>query len=162
MSSYYDYVIASNNSVNDNKLNAKKARSMSHQFKQLLKPLFGALKKNNKNLEIEQQQTHYYTTEVEDNAANEALEQRLFEEIDCCGDFAGVPVFNSNGHLEVIPVARGQRYIPVHFAKTEAGTFFWTTVTTPDHDIVSIGDKNAICCHQEAELQVPCDRWAQA
>lgn len=165
MSFYNDYVVASNNSINENNLNAKKARSTKHQLKQLLKPLIAVIKKNKKNSYKKNAQPEFYNdecgSEIEDNFANELLEARIFEEIDSCDEFSAVPVYN-NGTMDIVPVFRGQNYIPVHFAKTEAGTFFWTSMMGADSDISCHGDKNPITEHQRPELQVPCDRWAQA
>lgn len=155
-----DYVVSSNNSINDNKVNAKKvARSPLYQVKKLIKCF---LKKNPKNsYKKNPQPTYFLDDEIEDNIANEILENEIFEEIDSCEEFAGVPVYNGSS-VEILPVVRGQRYVPVHFARTEAGTFFWTAMTSPDSDIVKCGDHNAICNYQTPELQVPADRWAQA
>ncbi|XP_017770417.1 PREDICTED: enhancer of split malpha protein-like [Nicrophorus vespilloides] len=163
MSSYNDYIVASNNSVNENYVNAKKARSTKYQIKQLLKPIISIIKKDKKNTYKKSPQPEYFDDcEIENNLANEMLESRIMEEIDSCDEFSAVPIYDSNGSMDVIPVHRGQKYIPVHFAKTEAGTFFWTSVSGADSDISCHGDKNAITGNQTPEMQVPCDRWAQA
>lgn len=155
-----DYLVCSNNTINDNKVNAKKvAQSPMYQIKKLIKCV---LKKNQKNTyKKNPQPTYFMDEEIQDNFANEILENEIFEEIDTCEDFAGVPVYNGSS-AEILPVVRGQRYVPVHFARTEAGTFFWTSVSSPDSDIVKHGDHNATSNYQTPELQVPCDRWAQA
>lgn len=170
MSSFNDYVACSNNSINDNVLNAKKARSTAHQLKQLLRPIVALLK--NKSSNSKKRCTYKKSicfedgiedcTEMEQNLANELLEERIFAEVDRCGSGAAVPVYR-NGAMDVVPVMRGQRYVPVHFAKTEAGTFFWTSVSrVEDCDFAHFGDRNAFTQHQKPSLQVPCDRWAQA
>ncbi|CAH1116231.1 unnamed protein product [Phaedon cochleariae] len=150
-----------NNSINDNKVNDRKTKSPMHQIKKLIKCV---LRRSNKNTYVKSPQPTYFLEEdeVSDNIANEILENEIFEEIDHCEDFSAVPVYNESGEMDFLPVERGQRYIPVHFARTEAGTFFWTSVAGPDSDICCRGDKNAICNYQTAELQVPSDRWAQA
>ncbi|GJQ86094.1 hypothetical protein Trydic_g15250 [Trypoxylus dichotomus] len=157
-----DYIASSNNSVNENSLNAKKARSTLHQIKRLLKSL---VKKTKKSSYKEQVPDAYYIdeyeAEIEDNLANELLEARILREIEDLDDFAGVPVYNQ-GRMDVVPVYKDQRFVPVHFARTEAGTFFWTSLSNADGDISSCGDLNAITRKQLPELQVPCDRWAQA
>ncbi|KAJ8956641.1 hypothetical protein NQ318_013995 [Aromia moschata] len=155
-----EYSVSSNNSINDNKVNDKKARSPMHQIKRLIKCV---LKRGDKNTYRKQPQPSYFVDEDEiaDNIANEILENEIFEDIDACEELAAVPVYE-DGEMELMPVARGQRYIPVHFARTEAGTFFWTSMAGPDTDISCHGDKNAISYYQTPELQVPCDRWAQA
>ncbi|EFA08877.1 enhancer of split malpha protein [Tribolium castaneum] len=141
------------NSTNENLLNAKKARSAFHQLKKLI----SALVKKPKNSYKKSPDFD----EIEDNLANELLENQIFEDIDSCEDFAAVPVYRE-GHVEVLPVCRGQRFVPVHFARTDAGTFFWTSMAGPDCDLNQQGDKNAITYYQQPELQVPAYRWAQA
>lgn len=161
MSTYNDFIVASNNSINDNKLNAKKAKSTIHQLKQLLKPIFALIKNKKKNTYRRNVQPEEYESEIDQNNANELLESQIFEEIDNCDDFAAVPVYD-DGHMDLLEVFRGQRYIPVHFARTEAGTFFWTSIIGADCDVSPYGDKNSYTSHQTPELQVPSDRWAQA
>lgn len=148
------------NNVNDNKMNAKKLRSGTHQIKQLLKPFFKLLKKSKTNSYKNSPQPDFYCSEVEDNLANEILENTILEEIDNCSDFAAVPVYNQ-GMVDIVPIFKGERYIPVHFAKTEAGTFFWTSMMGADYDIAYDGGEY-ITEKQIPQLQVPCDRWAQA
>lgn len=152
-----DYNFAASN---DNTINAKLARrSTSHQLKRLLKPLLALLKKN-KNTYRKTAQPEFYEEEINDNMANELLENRIFEEMDGCPDFAAVPVYDDQGLMDIVPIFRGQRYIPVHFAKTEAGTFFWTTMVSADCDIAMHGE--VFTEKQVPQVQVPCDRWAQA
>lgn len=98
--------------------------------------------------------------ESDQNDANELLESQILSEINTCGENQGVPVYYNQDTMEIIPIVRGQHYVPVHFAKTPAGTFFWTTMSTStDSDL---------CCNQSEtenqlpEVQVPQDRWAQA
>ncbi|KAF5291557.1 hypothetical protein FQR65_LT01870 [Abscondita terminalis] len=143
------------------RINAKKARSTSHQIKRLLKPLLDLLKNHKRSTYKKTVQPEDYDEEISQNMANELLESRIFEEVDSCDDFDAVPVYN-DGHVDLLQVFRGQRYIPVHFARTEAGTFFWTSIIGADGDICRNGDKNPITKRQLPELQVPCDRWAQA
>lgn len=166
MSCHCDFYASSNNSINENHLNAKKARSASHQIKKILKPIFDVIRKNKKNTYKKSPQPEFYKSsedcsEIDDNFANELLEQQIFDDIDACEFSSAVPVYR-NGHMDIIPVFRDQNYIPVHFAKTEAGTFFWTSMVGPDSDISCHGDHNAITNGQIPEIQVGCDRWAQA
>ncbi|ENN70557.1 hypothetical protein YQE_12732, partial [Dendroctonus ponderosae] len=152
-----DYLVSSNNSINDNKVNAKKvARNPMHQIKRMIKCILMKSKKN--TYKGTAQPSYFNDEEIQDNLANEILENEIFEEIDCCEDFAAVPIYHESG-TEILPIVRGQRYIPVNFARTEAGTFFWTSVASADSDIVK---NNAISSHQVPELQVAVDRWAQA
>lgn len=144
------------NNVNDNKMNARK----SHQIKQLLKPLFNLLKKSKTSTYKKSPQPDFYQSEIEDNLANEILENTILEEIETCPEFSGVPVYE-DGLMNIVPIFRGEKYIPVHFAKTEAGTFFWTSMVGADYDIAYDGG-DCITEKQVPELQVRCDRWAQA
>ncbi|CAH0564384.1 unnamed protein product [Brassicogethes aeneus] len=162
--SFNDYIVSSNNSINENKMNNKKTKTAVYQFKKITKALLQALRKNNKNTYKKSPQPTYYNdeydSEIEDNFANEILENEIFEEIDSCEEFSGVQVYDGD-NMDVLPVFKGQRYIPVHFARTDAGTFFWTSMVNADADINSQGDANAICNFQKPEMQVA-DRWAQA
>lgn len=148
------------NNVNDNKMNARKSRSGTHQMKQLLKPLLRLLRKDKTSTYKKSPQPDFYSNEIEDNLANEILENTILEEIENCQDFSAVPVYNQ-GLMNIVPIFRGERYIPVHFAKTEAGTFFWTSMMGADYDIAYNGGES-ITEKQIPQLQVPCDRWAQA
>lgn len=170
---YNEYIIASNNSINDNKYNqAKLAKSPSHKIKKILKPILRMLRqKTNKkettskanssvdsfcHAELEQD---FWGCEVDDNSANEELESRIFHEIEQCGDDAAVYVYN-NDECEVQAIHADQKFVPVHFARTEAGTFFWTTMQKPvDYELV----QPTYCCsgYQIPQIQYG-DRWVQA
>lgn len=156
MSSLGDYCAASNNSVNENHVNARKARSTLHQLKKLLKALLRRGAGAPKKAAAEDAPRG----EAGDNLANELLEARILEDMEECRcGLDAVPVFR-DGYMEVVPVLRGRRYVPVHFAKTEAGTFFWTTAATADSDVCY--RSNVFTGGQEPEVQAPGDRWAQA
>lgn len=97
---------------------------------------------NYRNMQAEQQQ---YFTECEDNAANEKLADMSSEDDD---------------ELDI--------YVPVRFARTEAGTFFWTTNLQPvtsiimpavDEDLVQPAYCYSNCQYPLMQFQ---DRWAQA
>lgn len=168
---YNEYIIASNNSINDNKYNTEKmAKSSSYKIKRILKPILRMLRQkskkqktelvydNQKNASVESCDD-FWASEIDDNSANEELESRIFREIDQCQDNAAVYVYE-NDDFEIQPVQRDQRFVPVHFARTEAGTFFWTTMQKPaDYDLV----QPTYCCsaYQQPQLQFG-DRWVQA
>jgi len=177
---YNEYIIASNNSINENKYNdAKLAKSTSHKIKKILKPILRMLRqKNNKKqsssasssksnslvdtscscCEYEQPED-FWACEVDENSANEELESRIFREIEQCSDDAAVYVYN-NDECELQSVHADQKFVPVHFARTEAGTFFWTTMQKPvDYELV----QPTYCCsgYQIPQLQYG-DRWVQA
>ncbi|XP_044739464.1 enhancer of split malpha protein-like [Chrysoperla carnea] len=183
-----DFVISSNNSINENKYNAKKlSKSKVHKLKQLLKPVFAILKsrKQLKNtytkscvdvcetenfdeccIHCQLHENYDSAYESDQNDANEFLEENILNEINQCVDGAAVPVYFNQDSMEIIPIHRGDNYIPVHFAKTEAGTFFWTTM--PKQVVLDCDEENDLNClkaqseGQLPESQVPCDRWAQA
>lgn len=179
-----EYIIASNNSINDNKYNAQKmAKTPSHKLRRMLKPILRMLRQktakpaaatikksdddysaeydNQKNFSIESAYQHNNcSSECDDNSANEELESRIFSEIDQCSSDAAVYVYNSNDEYELQSVERDQKYVPVHFARTEAGTFFWTTIQRPvDCDLVQ--PTYCTSAFQQPELQYG-DRWVQA
>lgn len=105
---------------------------------------------NLRNAQMEEQ--HYYE-EIEDNSANEKLAELVQEEVD----------------VQV----EHDIYVPVRFARTKAGTFFWTTNLQPvlssfapvaaDEDLLQPS-----YCYSNAQyphMQYPRhngDRWAQA
>lgn len=165
-----DYIISSNNSINDNKYNTEKmAKSTSYKIKKMLKPLLRLLKTNKsskKNLSLDDCSTSqcsytddYCWSEIEDNMANEQLESQLFNEINNCMDNAAIYVCKDN-LFEVQPVFANQSYVPVHFARTDAGTFFWTTVhRAADSDLIEPANCYSDC--QQPQLQFE-DRWVQA
>lgn len=177
-----EYIIASNNAINENKYNAEKManssrKTPSHKLKAMLKPILRMLRnnksasktissgkddeytaENNKNCSIES--ASLSSDCDDDNSANEELESRIFREINECPVDAACYVYNSNDEYELQSVERDQRYVPVHFARTEAGTFFWTTIQRPcDADLV----QPMFCesAFQQPELQYG-DRWVQA
>lgn len=132
-----------------------------HSFKKLVNPLMRLLKKKQlmkKTLAEIQQNTYNSSLEdmrndrvslnaVEDNLANEALEQRIYNEIRQCPSNAAVLVHQGKQQL-LVPVHPQQNYIPVHFARTNSGTFFWTSMD--------------LAKHQELQMRNQLDRWAQA
>lgn len=154
--SYYannEYIIATNNSINENKYNTDKMKNSG--FKALLKPLMKIIKKTTKRVPAKTCDTCY---EEEQNSSNEMLERKLYE--DACQNGAAFLVYNEQS-CDIVPVTPDNFYVPVHFARTEAGTFFWTTVTKQE------GDFAAAHCYTEcqtAEQQHPTlhDRWVQA
>lgn len=174
---YNEY--AANNSYNDNLYNNQllaKSASTSYKLKKILKPLLKMIK--NKT-----QKKHFLQSNLkqvddfefwpvnhnnqadhcpcDDNSANEELESRIFNEIEQCPEDVGVYVYNDDlGGCELQPVQRDQQFVPVHFARTNAGTFFWTTMTKDvDCDLV----QPTYCCShfQQPEFQYG-DRWVQA
>lgn len=170
---YNEYIIASNNSINDNKYNAQKvAKSSTYKLKKILKPLMKMLSRkvstrnpnkhqNAKNYQLEKsygEESCYWSSEIdEENSANEELESRLFDEIRTCDENAAIFVYDGD-ECSLQSVHREQRFVPVHFARTEAGTFFWTTVTKP---VVPEVIQPTFCCSAFQHCSAG-DRWVQA
>jgi len=84
---------------------------------------------------------------IDDNLANEALEQRLYNEIRECPENAAV-IVQQGQEKQIMPVCPEQKFIPVHFARTSSGTFFWTSMD--------------MTRQQEFQLRMQLDRWGQA
>ncbi|XP_073838957.1 twin of m4 [Musca autumnalis] len=130
-------------------------------FKKLVKPLLRLVKKKQllrKTLAEIQQNTYnssledmrkdpIYLNAAKDNVANEVLEQRLFSEIRQCPANAAV-IVHQGQQQHVVSVQPTQNYIPVHFARTDSGTFFWTSMDMAQQ--------------QELKMRNQLDRWAQA
>ncbi|XP_049875778.1 enhancer of split malpha protein-like [Pectinophora gossypiella] len=157
--SYYannEYIIATNNSMNENKYNSEKMKNSG--LKALLRPLMKMIKKTTKRVPAKTCDTCY---EDEQNSSNESLERKIYAEMETCQPGAAFLVYNEDSTYDLVPVTRDNFYVPVHFARTDAGTFFWTTVSKPEADFA------AAHCYTEcqtAEQQHPIfhDRWVQA
>jgi hypothetical protein len=159
-----DYSMTSINSINENIYNAQKlAESPKHRLRKIFKPILKMLlskgkKANNKQHICKCQNISYesndYTTEISDNDANETLETRIHDEIRECSDNSAIYVYGDEDRM--MSVTRDQTFVPVHFARTNAGTFFWTTF-----------DESKSNCTTE-NFQLPqlythkFDRWIQA
>ncbi|XP_036327263.1 enhancer of split malpha protein-like [Rhagoletis pomonella] len=141
---------------------AKDQRTMAmRSVKKLLRPLMRMIKKKQllqKTLaEVKQQNDYNSSLEdmrkdpaalhaYDDNLANEALEQRLHEQLQHCAPEAAIIVRQGDSQ-QIVPVKQ-QHYIPVHFARTANGTFFWTSTDMQRQ--------------QELQLRQQLDRWGQA
>lgn len=142
-------VAISNNDNNNNKMKT------SYSIKQVLKTFFKKQQKqqqqrrqnsleslesvdNLRNAEVEE----VYYAEIDENAANEKLAQLVQEqELDSEEDI----------------------YVPVRFARTEAGTFFWTTNLQPVASVDADLLQPAYCySSQQHPFMQYQDRWAQA
>nr|XP_014099991.1 enhancer of split malpha protein-like [Bactrocera oleae] len=114
--------------------------SPSRRIKNLLKPLLGRVFKS--RTKSQQKRNSYIAASPNgerdadfewlanemDNRANEDLEQRLVEEMHMCEDGAAIVVYNADGTPRLQTVEKDEFYVPVHFARTNAGTFFWTSL----------------------------------
>jgi len=142
--------------------NNKEQHKMAiRSFKKLIKPILRLIKKKQllKKTLAEIQQQNAYNTSLDDmrkdpainddNLANEALEKRIYTEIRQCPQNAAVIVQQDQKHC-IVPVHPEQKFIPVHFARTSNGTFFWTSL-----------DANSTR-QQELQMRAQYDRWGQA
>ncbi|TGZ32128.1 uncharacterized protein LOC112463999 [Temnothorax curvispinosus] len=153
------------NELNDNLYNLKmsedKAVSSRKSRRSILKPLKPLLRmlkkrtssyaKSNKRQEAVPQ-VGIFTEEIENqNNANEALERRLLQELRDAEEGAAITVC-LDGQMTVVPVVPGQCYVPVHFAHTHAGDFYWTTLSMADRDLCY--KERAFSQYQLPEVQV--------
>lgn len=163
MSSYTsEYTMSSVNSINDNIYNAQKlAKTSKYRLRKIFKPILKMLLQKNKKTTSNKHickcknssfNSYDYSSEISDNDSNETLETRILDEIRGSNDDSAVYVYGDEDQL--VPVNRNQTYVPVHFARTDAGTFFWTT----------FDDKSE--CFSETQLPQlhlnRYDRWIQA
>ncbi|KZC10024.1 PREDICTED: uncharacterized protein LOC107188164 [Dufourea novaeangliae] len=157
MSHVFEY----ENELNDNLYNLKmsgKSKASSMRLRRALKPILRLLKKktsrSGKHPKDQKAvpQVESFTEEVENqNNANEALEMRLLAELQDAEEGAAITVC-LDGQMTVVPVVPGQCYVPVHFAHTHAGDFYWTTLSMADSDLCY--KERAFSQHQTPEMQV--------
>lgn len=186
---YNEYIISSNNSINENTLNDQKMKkSSSYKLKKILKPLIKMIKQSSKqqktattklttkktvckcrNYSYEEEDYERYgdyvydhSAEIDDNQFNEDLETKIIEEIRSCDENSAIYVYDSENNCNLTPVYNEEVYVPVHFARTEAGTFFWTSMQRPaDSDLIE--SRNCSSDSQLPQLQEHgYDRWVQA
>ncbi|GBP30537.1 Enhancer of split m4 protein [Eumeta japonica] len=151
-----EYIIASNNSMNENKHNAEKLKR--NGLKALLKPLMRIIKKSTRRSPAKTCCGSTYEEE-EQNRSNESLEKKLIAEMENCAPGTAIVVYEED-ECSVRAVRSDRFYVPVHFARTEAGTFFWTSVSRADGDFATV---HSYTERQPAEQQHPrYDRWVQA
>ncbi|KAG6445067.1 enhancer of split malpha protein [Manduca sexta] len=154
-----EYIIATNNSINENRYNTEKMKNSG--IKALLRPLMKIIKKSTKRVPAKSFEAIDTCYEDEQNSCNEQLERKIYDELETCQPGAAFLVYNQDESCDLVPVTTDNFYVPVHFARTDAGTFFWTTVSKTEADFA------AAHCYTEcqtAEQQYPAfqDRWVQA
>lgn len=109
----------------------------SRRLKNLLKPLLrrvfpsrASLNANRNSYQASEEQDvafewiHYDL----DNQANEALEQRLQDEVELSNDGDAIVVFDDEGKQHVKLIDKDHFNVPVCFASLGNGTFYWTSL----------------------------------
>ncbi|EDW98669.1 enhancer of split malpha protein [Drosophila yakuba] len=127
----------------------------SYSIKQVLKTLF---KKQQKQRQQQKPQGSLESLESVDNLRNAQVEEAYYAEID---ENAANEKLAQLAHSQEFEIVQEQEqedeeeedvYVPVRFARTTAGTFFWTTNLQP---VASV--EPAMCYSMQFQ-----DRWAQA
>nr|CAD7206297.1 unnamed protein product [Timema douglasi] len=155
-------------SISKNKLAASFIAFRLHHIKKFLKPLVKLIHKSKKRSDLERSTVRNptpsedFTCELSDNAANEALEERLRADLiarrDADGgvlttwsaDFRGDATGPDDYRVDT--TAADVR-VPPHFARTTSGDFAWAPL--PDRDICWRGDELVFTGNQTPEEQVP-------
>lgn len=129
----------------------------NYSIKQVLKTFF---KKQQKQQQLKQQrQNSLESLESVDNLRNAEVEEVYYAEID-----------ENAANEKLAQLAQEQEmdteediYVPVRFARTEAGTFFWTTNLQPVASVDADLLQPAYCySNQQHPFMQYQDRWAQA
>ncbi|KAH8295169.1 hypothetical protein KR018_008166 [Drosophila ironensis] len=130
--------------------NSNNKMKTSYSIKQVLKTLF----KKQQKQQHQKPQGSLESLESVDNLRNAQVEEAFYAEID---ENAANEKLAQLAHSQEFPVYEDEQeeedvYVPVRFARTEAGTFFWTTNLQP---VASV--EPAMCYSMQFQ-----DRWAQA
>ncbi|KAI9588268.1 enhancer of split malpha protein [Glossina fuscipes] len=132
--------------------------SPTRRLKNLLKPVFKFIfktkaqrnaKRNSYIASAEKEYEFEWLSSDMDNMANEKLENRLLEEVQYSERGDAIIVYDGNDSGQLQMVDKQNFYVPVHFARTDTGTFFWTSV-----------QRECIEAHKIEWHFL--DRWAQA
>ncbi|XP_049299855.1 enhancer of split malpha protein-like [Anopheles funestus] len=178
----YSYAVnnaacSSNNSINENRYNSEKLAKSSavYRLKKILKPLVTLLKSKSKAQSVkssskcahidQRRSIISYIDDYDcdyDNSANERLEAELVAELEQCHATDAAILVLEDQQLRLQPVLPEELYVPVHFARTEAGTFFWTTMPAREVDEDLIQPVHCYSEEQQYAQQAYADRWAQA
>ncbi|KAH8370475.1 hypothetical protein KR093_003605 [Drosophila rubida] len=133
-----------NKQLNFNKCISKKMPIPSYKSKvsptrrltNLLKPILGQVfnmktkqPKRSSYIASEEKEAEFeWLSNDMDNMANEHLENQLIDEIRQCAKDDAIIVYNEHGSGQLQTMDQDDFYVPVHFARTNAGTFFWTSL----------------------------------
>jgi len=143
--------------INNNDNNNNKMKN-NYSIKQVLKTFFKKQQKQQQQLK-QQRLNSVESLESVDNLRNAEVEEVYYAEID-----------ENAANEKLAQLAQEQEmeteediYVPVRFARTEAGTFFWTTNLQPVASVDADLLQPAYCYSSEQHpfMQYQ-DRWAQA
>ncbi|KAL7730712.1 hypothetical protein ACLKA6_003482 [Drosophila palustris] len=143
--------ISSNDNNNNNKM------KNNYSIKQVLKTFFKKQQKQQQQQQLKQQrQNSLESLESVDNLRNAEVEEAYYAEID-----------ENAANEKLAQLVQEQEeediYVPVRFARTEAGTFFWTTNLQPVASVDADLLQPAYCySSQQHPFMQYQDRWAQA
>ncbi|XP_075164899.1 enhancer of split m4, Bearded family member [Haematobia irritans] len=147
-----------------NKMEITNKKMVSYSIKKLLKQLF----KHQKSQKLAELQNIQNAKKAESLESLESMENNRNADI----EFVSTSVESQENDINERLSAKQQSYeiedydlseintvVPVHFIRTDQGTFFWTTSTdiAADNDLIepmSCSTYNQLACMQ--------DRWAQA
>ncbi|KAM8705548.1 hypothetical protein ACLKA7_009927 [Drosophila subpalustris] len=141
-------------SSNDNNNNKMKN---NYSIKQVLKTFFKKQQKQQQQQQLKhQRQNSLESLESVDNLRNAEVEEVYYAEID-----------ENAANEKLAQLVQEQEeediYVPVRFARTEAGTFFWTTNLQPVASVDADLLQPAYCySSQQHPFMQYQDRWAQA
>ncbi|XP_062125808.1 enhancer of split malpha protein [Drosophila sulfurigaster albostrigata] len=125
----------------------------NYSIKQVLKTLF---KKQQKQQQLKRQNS-LESLESVDNLRNAEVEEVYYAEIDENAANEKLAQLTQEQEMET------DIYVPVRFARTEAGTFFWTTNLQPVASVDADLLQPAYCySSQQHPFMQYQDRWAQA
>lgn len=112
--------------------------SPSRRLKNMLKPILKSVFKSKAAKQLPKRSSYIACEEKEaefewlnndmDNLANEQLENCLIEQVKQSEENAAIIVIKEDGSRHLQAMEKDDFYVPVHFARTEAGTFFWTSL----------------------------------
>lgn len=153
--------ISSNNTTT---MNIKSTKKVSYAIKKLLKQLFKQDKSeqqliNIQNLENDKKAASLESLESLENSRNADIESECASleshENDANERISAKAMSCEVEDYEFTDITT----VPVHFVRTEHGTFFWTATTDipADNDLVE-----PLCCSTTNQIACMQDRWAQA
>ncbi|KAH8312251.1 hypothetical protein KR044_009976 [Drosophila immigrans] len=143
--------------INNNN-NANNKMKNNYSIKQVLKTFFKKQQKQQQQKQLHRQNS-LESLESVDNLRNAEVEEVYYAEID-----------ENAANEKLAQLAQEQEmetdediYVPVRFARTEAGTFFWTTNLQPVASVDADLLQPAYCySSQQHPFMQYQDRWAQA